>query len=229
MSTNPLDADSVPLRSQADGGIVAELELDHDALILRPTLRRLSSGRVDLEYSSKLEDGSTVIFFVAEAAPFDELESALARDTTVSNPTLVERYPRKRVYRATVTDRAVRFTSQVVEAGGRVLDLSSGQTGWVLRTRFPDRDCLLAFNQSCRRRGISFHVNHLRLAKANETTAIGLTEKQEELLSVAYEEGYFDVPRGISQDELAETLGISKSAVSQRLRRAVTELCESSL
>ncbi len=229
MSTQPVDPEHGSIRSFATTGIVAEIELDHEDLVLQPTLQRLSAGRIELEYWSELEDGRTMVFFVAESAPFDALEQALEADPTVTNPVRVEQYPRKRVYRATLTDLAVRFTSQIVANGGRILTLSSGHSGWVIRTRFPDRDGLVAFNQACDDRDISVHVNHLRLAKPDEPTVVGLTEKQEELLSVAYEAGYFNVPRGISQDELAEKLGVSKSAVSQRLRRAMNELCETSL
>lgn len=45
-----------------------------------------------------------------------------------------------------------------------------------------------------------------------------LTPAQQECLTVALDNGYFDDPRGISQAELAEELGISASAVSRRLR-----------
>jgi len=72
-------------------------------------------------------------------------------------------------------------------------------------------------------------VDHLRLSDDDDDGVVALTEKQQELLAVAHEEGYFDVPRGISQDELADRLGVSKSAVSQRLRRAIGELCASKL
>ncbi len=229
MSTQSAETERASLQSQAADGIVAELELEHDNLILGSTLRTCRDGRVELEYWSDLEDGRTMLFFTAESVPFDAFEATLERDVTVTNPVLVERYPRRRVYRATLTDRAVRFTSQIAEAGGRILEVTSGHAGWVARLRFPSREDLVAFNRACERRNITFKVNHLRLAEPNETAVVGLTRKQEELLSVAHEEGYFDVPRGISQDELADRLGVSKSAVSQRLRRAMNELCETSL
>ena len=226
MSTQTTGSDASVAQSD---GIVAELELDHESLPLRPTLQRVASGRIELEYWSELEDGRTMVFFGAEAVPFDVFERALEADPTIAEPTVIDHYPRKRVYRARLTEEAVRFTTLITAAGGRIRDLSSGHRGWVARLRFPDRDGLVAFNRSCRQRSISSQVNHIRLAKPNETTVVGLTRKQEELLTVAYDEGYFDVPRGISQDELAATLGISKSAVSQRLRRALNELCETSL
>ncbi|MFW6449060.1 MAG: helix-turn-helix domain-containing protein [Halobacteriota archaeon] len=46
-----------------------------------------------------------------------------------------------------------------------------------------------------------------------------LTPAQEEALAVAHELGYFSVPRGATAGEVADRLGISKSAFLERLRR----------
>ena len=47
-----------------------------------------------------------------------------------------------------------------------------------------------------------------------------LTEAQRRTLSVAHELGYFDFPRRVRSARLAETLDLSKSTVSEQLRRA---------
>ena len=47
-----------------------------------------------------------------------------------------------------------------------------------------------------------------------------LTPKQWEALELAYEAGYYDQPRSVDLETLADELEISKSAVSQRLRAA---------
>jgi len=52
-----------------------------------------------------------------------------------------------------------------------------------------------------------------------ETTA-ALTEPQQEAIAEAYRQGYYDVPREISLEELANELDISHQALSERLRRA---------
>jgi predicted DNA binding protein len=51
-----------------------------------------------------------------------------------------------------------------------------------------------------------------------------LTEKQWEALRVAHEKGHYSSPRGGHLDEIAAELGISKSAVSQRLRAAESKI-----
>ncbi|WP_435332908.1 helix-turn-helix domain-containing protein [Haloarchaeobius sp. TZWWS8] len=54
----------------------------------------------------------------------------------------------------------------------------------------------------------------------------GFTPAQEAALRAADEMGYFDVPRGTTAGEVAEALGISKSAFLERLRRGQAALME---
>ncbi len=51
-----------------------------------------------------------------------------------------------------------------------------------------------------------------------------LTENQEKLLKMAYELGYFDYPRRISLEELADKLNLNPSTLSEKMRRAIRNL-----
>jgi predicted DNA binding protein len=51
-----------------------------------------------------------------------------------------------------------------------------------------------------------------------------LTDAQEEAVRVAWELGYFDLPRAVTASDVAAELGISKSAFLERLRRAQSSL-----
>ena len=51
-----------------------------------------------------------------------------------------------------------------------------------------------------------------------------LTERQQEILDVAYRSGYYDVPRGTSTAEIAEGLGVDGSTVAEHLQRAERNL-----
>ncbi len=217
------------VRSTADGGIVAQLRLDHSRLFLAPALREAPEITVEPDYWTEPEPGRTVVFVTAHGTEFEAFETGLESDPTVTDPVLVDRYPDRRVYRVMLTDRAVTFTAATAAVGGRLLDCSSCRAGWRIQLRFPDRERLVAFNDYCRERDVSITVDHLRVSDEEDDGVVALTDKQQELLTVAHEEGYFEVPRGISQDELARRLGVSKSAVSQRLRRAIGELCAQTL
>ncbi|WP_408957938.1 helix-turn-helix domain-containing protein [Natrinema sp. 74] len=224
-----IDGDRAEIRSMAEGGIVAQLRLDHPNLFLRPTLRRTADVTVEPDYWTAVDADRTIVFITVYGTAFEEFEAALRTDSTVTEPVLVDRYPDRRIYRVALADHTLTFTAATADVGGRLLELSSSRDGWLVQLRFPDRDRLVAFNDYCRERDISVTVDHLRVSDDGDDGVVALTEKQRELLAVAHEEGYFDVPRGISQDELADRLEVSKSAVSQRLRRAIGELCESTL
>lgn len=53
---------------------------------------------------------------------------------------------------------------------------------------------------------------------------LDLSEKQTEALRAAHRAGYFDVPRGATASEVADELGIGKTAFLERLRRGQRNL-----
>lgn len=72
--------------------------------------------------------------------------------------------------------------------------------------------------------GATIHADTLEVTDATEplpgVDLSELTVKQWETLVLAYEWGYYERPREADLADLAEEFGISKSAVSQRLRAA---------
>lgn len=53
-----------------------------------------------------------------------------------------------------------------------------------------------------------------------QRTPLPLTQHQYEALQAAYEHGYFEIPRAITLEDLADTLDITHQSFSERLRRA---------
>ena len=56
-----------------------------------------------------------------------------------------------------------------------------------------------------------------------------LTQRQNEIVNLAYQKGYFNIPRSISLSEFAKDLNISKSALSETLRRIFKKLANNYL
>lgn len=101
---------------------------------------------------------------------------------------------------------------------------------WLFRLRFPSYEDLSAFYSNCVDRDISLELVQLHEAVDPDSQCrFGLTNAQRDLVVSAYEAGYFDIPRRTTLVELGERLGISDSAVSQRLRRGLAALISSTL
>ncbi|WP_276257098.1 helix-turn-helix domain-containing protein [Halomontanus rarus] len=94
------------------------------------------------------------------------------------------------------------------------------QTGW-----FADRDAFEAFSSFWQRHS-GFRLHRLTRDCDPEPPGDGLTDCQHEALRTAYELGYFDIPRRVSLQEIASELDIAPSSVSERLRRAQTQLIQ---
>jgi predicted DNA binding protein len=77
------------------------------------------------------------------------------------------------------------------------------------------------------RDGLTFHTGHLRDAESWRHDPHGRTDlpgEQRVALREAYDRGYYETPREISLEELAAELGVPRSTLSYRLRRAEAEL-----
>lgn len=94
------------------------------------------------------------------------------------------------------------------------------QTGW-----FASRDTFTEFSEFWQQNA-GFSLERLTRDGEPEPPGDGLTDRQREALRTAYERGYFDIPRRASLESVASELDISASSLSERLRRAQTQLIE---
>lgn len=62
--------------------------------------------------------------------------------------------------------------------------------------------------------------------RLTEVLVSKLTDDQLMVLETAYNHGYFDVPREISETDLADELGVTQSTINERLRTAERTLLE---
>jgi predicted DNA binding protein len=54
-----------------------------------------------------------------------------------------------------------------------------------------------------------------------------LTDRQREILRTALAAGYYDIPRRVTQRDLATALGLSRGTIGDHLRRAETKIIRS--
>lgn len=119
---------------------------------------------------------------------------------------------------------ARRANATIMKATG-----SAGLWSFVLRLYSQN---VSEFTRLCRESGLSVTIQSLTngsVAHDGRSTSgmqSAMTKKQYDALVLAYERGYFSVPRLVSAEELADELGISSQAVSERIRRGSSSFIE---
>ncbi|QLG29736.1 helix-turn-helix domain-containing protein (plasmid) [Halorarum halophilum] len=206
--------------------IVASVRLSGGPLALSESLAAISGASVQPNHHTVARDGERSLVLSIVDASVDEVEAAFAGDSTVEGFQAVQSFPDRLTYRVALAESAVLIAPTSLELGSRTVAVEGRNGEWHADFQFPDRESLVTLRAFCEANDISFTVNSLSETEYPGTVADDLSESQRETLKTAYESGYFDVPREFSQTELAEELGISTSAVSDRLRRATAQLIE---
>lgn len=209
--------------------VIARISVPAETFALGRALESHPGVRVRLE--SVVPTGSaTVPYFWVRRTDAGAVETALGGSPFVEAVSVVDGTDDEALFRVTWTDRIDGVVGLVEDTAGVILEGGGQGEDWSFRLRFPDRTGLSAFYQSAIGEGIPVEVEEVYNPQGvDRDTPFGLTEGQHEALSVALERGYFDVPRRITLVELAEELGISDTAVSQRLRRGLRSFLSTTL
>lgn len=151
--------------------------------------------------------------FVASARADPAVESVVELDET----------PSWTRYRLTWTSKARRTIRTLL--GDAVVVEAVADRKWTFRLRFAEFDDVTAFREAAAESELPLELRRLREeSRTEDAAATGLTDIQRETLAVAVRRGYFEVPRAATLSDLADELGVSKQAVSERLRRALARL-----
>jgi predicted DNA binding protein len=204
--------------------LIAELRLSDNPLVLLPSLSAAPGMRLEREWTIADRMSDPVVFMWAGGGDFEAFEAAIPDDPTIREFECIDEEDERRLYRV-VVDRSVVTNPDPIdrETDASRISIETTADGAVLELRLPDREALREYIDLLREEG--FTVDLLRVHPADdETEGYGLSAKQAEALREAREAGYFDVPRGTDLAMLADRLGISEQAVSERIRRGLSSV-----
>jgi PAS domain S-box-containing protein len=210
--------------------VVAELEFDvvgSDLLVV--SLATDLECRVEYAGSARAADGSLHAFVDAGAAP-DSLAAAAARHPGVADATVV-----------TETDEGCLaeleldgpFVAEVLaECGVETRSLATDPDGARLTVRVPETEDARAVVDRVEERipgaDLAAYREHDRPAETRREFVARLerrlTDRQQSALRRAYLGDYFERPRSVSGDELADSMDVTRSTVHQHLRAAQRKL-----
>ena len=187
---------------------------------------------VTLEQQAVFESGDVTWVFWAEGDDMGAFEEGLDADTTVEDYAVIGGDDRRRLYQVRLSRRGQEQTASTcwAEANGQFLGATRNDGWWSVRLRFPNRESVQAFFECCADLdGVTASLLRLYETDANEDRPYGLSRRQLETLRIAFESGYFDIPRDAALDDLATELGVSDNAISERLRRGMRSILEATL
>ena len=133
------------------------------------------------------------------------------------------------LYRLAFGEELSRF-EQLVSTGDGAIVSASGQDGsWSLELLFHDHESVSVVHERLAEDDFEATVRRVTSPNGRPSDRTPLTETQYETIVAAHEHGFFDVPRNVTLQELAEELDVSHQALSERLRRSHAALVSAEL
>lgn len=181
---------------------------------------------VQVRLETMIPTGEQVVpYFWVRSPDVEAVESALEAADIVEGVRVVDQVGDETLFRVGWSQDIDGLFDSVRESDAVVLEGTGLGDSWLFQLRFPDDDRLSTFYRDVVDRDIPVEIEQIHdPVDSPQLGNFGLTEVQRETLVTALEAGYFAVPRETTLIELAERLEVSDTAISQRLRRALTSL-----
>ncbi|WP_394324795.1 helix-turn-helix domain-containing protein [Halopiger xanaduensis] len=209
--------------------VIATVSIPASEFPLGSVLDADRDATVSVETTVPADEGSLPYLWVpADVA--DSVVDELDDNGNVTDAAVVDELEDSALVRVEWDDRLDGVLEAIRSSDAIVTSAAGTASQWTFRLRFPSYEDLSEFYTACVEDDVSIELAQLHEAVgSDQRRRFGLTNAQRDLVVAAYEAGYFDVPRKTTLVELGERLGISDSAVSQRLRRGLAELISATL
>lgn len=209
---------------------VIDASLPTDQFALDETFDRMPTVEFDVVRAVANCPGAVMPFLWATAPDTVRLEELVQEDATTRHATRLSQRADRALFRVEWAVDVRLIVQALVEDHGTLLDIHGGEAGWTFRMLFRDREAVSTTYECCRKRGVELSIRRVhRVTGALGCAETGLTDEQYEALVTAFEHGYYAVPRGLTLEALADEMGVSHQALSERLRRGHQELIANTL
>lgn len=187
-------------------------------------LGEVLSGHPDMQIELEriVPTGEMIMPFVwVTGKSHEEFAESVQSQSRVKEFLELDNLGESRLYRVEWREPPIDLIEGISRADAVVLE-ARGSEEWSFRLRFPNHEKLSTFHNYIIENSIPVHID--RTYTLTETTDHGhrfdLSEEQREALLLALQNGYFKTPSEMSLDDLADELGITRQALSNRIRRA---------
>ena len=204
--------------------IIAEFRIPSADFELGRILNVEGVTSIELESLVPVGDATVPLFWVHNST-LDSFVETVQRHPAVNRASEVDVFDDRTLFTLDWDANLDHVFRGISEHGGQLLSALGTPDVWKFELRFPSHDYLNAFTSHCADAQISLDVTRVyNPTKPDVAPWYGLTEPQREAIRLAVQWGYYDIPRGCTTKELADELGISDQAVTERLRRAIVAL-----
>jgi len=212
---------------------IAELTLSNSPFFGR-TFEAVPTAELSLEDIHYVQTGDDAIEYVAfvwaSECLLAEFEAAIDDDPSLADWERLVEFDDRALYRIESPERSTAEQPLVFpltrEHDVTVFETRRNVDGLHLRVRSPDRAAFRAFWSALEERGATVDVRRIATETAPDATHWGLTDRQWEALTLAYERGYFATPKEASLEDVADELGVARQTLSRHVRDAVECLVE---
>lgn len=187
-----------------------------DSFALADTFERVPDAEFDTAPVVALEAGTSMPLLWASTDDHGAVEAALEADATTVDANQLSRHEEQSLYRVEWQPGVQAVVEALLGRYGSLLDAHGSRAGWSFRLLFRHRSSVDALADRCRNLGLDAVVQG---PASDFLTGATISEKQIEALSAALSMGYYAVPRRRTLEDVADEVGVSHQALSERLRR----------
>ncbi|RBI64490.1 bacterio-opsin activator [halophilic archaeon] len=209
--------------------VIANFTVPAEAFTLQRALTAVPDMTVEAERLASHSAEWALPFLWASGGDFERFHGAMQDDPTVANTAVIEETDSDVLYKIHWSDSVIELINEMIDQEATILEAQAQAQDWWLRLRFSEEKQVSSFHDHFAERGHRFEVGRVYHPSAPRQRKYGLTAEQRDALVAASRNGYFSVPRDISTEGLADVLGVSSNAVSQRIRRAYANLVQHTL
>lgn len=209
--------------------VIAHLRIPGDSFELGRILELEDSGTIELENMVPLGEKAVPFISVSEQVR-ESFEQNVGNHPSVDRIVEVTRHDGERLYSLDWDVGRDVFFQGIIDRQGQLLSATGTHNTWEFEIRFSTHKALSEFQKYCSNAHIPLEVGRIyNPVRPGTGMWYGVTEAQRETLMRAVEGGYYSIPRRMSTQDLADIIGISDQAVTERLRRAIETLTENTL
>lgn len=206
--------------------VIADMDFSPESFELGRILRVGEGVRVEIESMVPLGESIIPYIWIYDSHR-DGFGASVKGHPSVESFTVQEVHDDRTLYALEWRASRDLVIEGIKEVGAQLLEATGTERRWRFELRFPSHDALSQFQEYCSSAEIDVEVVRIfNPTKPDTGPWYGLSVPQREALMMAAAEGYYEIPKQISTNELGKRLGISDQAVTERLRRGTSTLLE---